>query len=133
MTSLQALSADQQVALLFVTLFGLLGLVTTGASLDALRERNSAQDERHLRLQRELRAVWVGAVVFWAAWISGPAGATTLFGVISFMALREYVTLLKTRRSDHRSLLLAFFGVPSGKITSESPLRSASSNGSSGS
>ena len=111
MTSLQALSADQQVALLFVTLFGLLGLVTAGASLDALRERSNAQDERHLRLQRELRAVWVGAVVFWAAWISGPAGATTLFGVISFLALREYVTLLKTRRSDHRSLLLAFFGV----------------------
>ena len=111
MTNLQALSADQQVALLFVTLFGLLGLMTAGASLYALRERSNAQDERHLRFQRELRAVWVGAVVFWAAWISGPAGATLLFGVISFLALREYVTLLKTRRSDHRSLLLAFFGV----------------------
>ena len=85
--------------------------MTAGASLISLRERSSAQDERHLRFQRELRAVWVGAVLFWAAWISGPAGATLLFGVISFLALREYVTLLKTRRSDHRSLLLAFFGV----------------------
>jgi hypothetical protein len=53
----------------------------------------------------------VGAAVFWAAWVSGPAGATVLFGVVSFLALREYVTLVKTRRGDHRSLLLAFFGV----------------------
>ena len=111
MSSLQALSADQQVALLFVALFGLLGLVTAGASLYALRERSPLQEDRHHRFKRELRAVWVGAVVFWAAWVSGPAGATALFGVISFLALREYVTLLKTRRSDHRSLLLAFFVV----------------------
>jgi CDP-diglyceride synthetase len=55
--------------------------------------------------------VWVGAVVFWAAWVSGPVGATVLFGVVSFLALREFVTLVKTRRGDHRSLLLAFFGV----------------------
>jgi phosphatidate cytidylyltransferase len=53
----------------------------------------------------------VGAVVFWLAWVSGTAGATLLFGVISFLALREYITLLKTRHSDHRSLLLAFFAV----------------------
>jgi phosphatidate cytidylyltransferase len=34
-----------------------------------------------------------------------------LFGVMSFLALREFVTLTHTRRGDHRSLLLAFFGV----------------------
>ena len=111
MTSLQGLGADRQVALLFVTLFGLLLLVSAGAGLLALRERSTLQAHRDQRFQRELRAVWLGAVVFWLAWISGPAGATVLFGVISFLALREYVTLLKTRRSDHRSLLLAFFGV----------------------
>ena len=111
MNSLQTLSADQQVALLFVALFGLLGLVTAGASLVSLREHGAAQAQRQQRFARELRAVWVGAGVFWAAWVSGAAGATLLFGVISFLALREYVTLLKTRRSDHRSLLLAFFAV----------------------
>jgi phosphatidate cytidylyltransferase len=55
--------------------------------------------------------VWVGAVVFWLAWITGPAGATFLFAVFSFLALREFVTLMQTRRADHRSLLLAFFVV----------------------
>ena len=47
--------------------------------------------------------------MFWLSWISGPLGATLLFGVISFLALREFITLAHTRRSDHRSLILAFF------------------------
>ena len=109
--ALQALTADEQVALLFVILFGLLLLVSAATSLMALRERNLKQDERFQLFQRELRATWVGAVVFWLAWVSGPAGATVLFGSISFLALREFVTLVKTRRGDHRSLLLAFFVV----------------------
>jgi len=37
--------------------------------------------------------------------------STVLFGVVSFLALREFVTLTHTRRGDHRSLLLAFFVV----------------------
>jgi phosphatidate cytidylyltransferase len=36
-------------------------------------------------------------------------GATLAFGVFSFLALREFITLVRTRRGDHRSLLLAFF------------------------
>jgi phosphatidate cytidylyltransferase len=109
MNWLRDLSADQQVALLFVILFGVLLLVSALASVLALRERSLKQDERFQQFQRELRATWVGAVVFWGAWVSGPAGATVLFGIISFLALREFVTLVKTRRGDHRSLLLAFF------------------------
>jgi phosphatidate cytidylyltransferase len=109
MSGLRRWSADEQVALLFVVLFGLLLLASGALALLALRERSPAQQATDERMQRELRAVWVGAVVFWGAWVSGPAGATLLFGVLSFLALREYVTLVQTRRGDHRSLILAFF------------------------
>ena len=40
-----------------------------------------------------------------------PFVSTLLFGLLSFLALREFVTLTHTRRGDHRSLLLAFFVV----------------------
>ena len=109
MTALQSWTADQQVALLFVILFGCLLLASAAAALLVFRDSSAVQAQRLQRSQRELRALWVAAAVFWAAWIAGPAGATTLFGLLSFLALREYITLLKTRRSDHRSLLLAFF------------------------
>jgi phosphatidate cytidylyltransferase len=50
-------------------------------------------------------------MLFWLAWLSGPIGATLFFGLFSFLALREFITLQHTRRSDHRSLILAFFFV----------------------
>jgi len=103
------LTVDQQVGLLFVILFGALLLATATVTLQALRRGTDSADPRHLRLLRDLRALWVGALVFWVAWVSGPVGATLAFGIFSFLALREFITLAHTRRSDHRSLILAFF------------------------
>jgi phosphatidate cytidylyltransferase len=109
MGSLRALTVSQQIGLLFVVLFGLLIIVTVIAFTRTLRDRNEAELALHERFKRELRAVWIGAVLFWVAWIAGAVVSTLLFGVVSFLALREFVTLTHTRRGDHRSLLLAFF------------------------
>lgn len=111
MQTLRELTDGQQVALLFVLLFGLLSatsIVVWGRSLQELDEERRVRQER---LRRELRAVWVAAVIFWVAWASGPIGSTMLFGVLSFLALREFITLTHTRRGDHRTLILAFFVV----------------------
>ena len=48
-------------------------------------------------------------IVFWIGWLSGDIGANVLFALVSFFALREFMTLSPTRRGDHRSLVLAFF------------------------
>jgi phosphatidate cytidylyltransferase len=109
MTTLQTLNVEQQVALLFLMLFGTLVLVSLAVFVRSLRQQDNAESDRQLRLWRDLRALWLGSVVFWLSWLSGPLGATLLFGVFSFLALREFITLAHTRRSDHRSLLLAFF------------------------
>jgi phosphatidate cytidylyltransferase len=50
-------------------------------------------------------------IVFWVGWASGEGVATTLFAIVAFFALREFITLSPTRRGDHRSLVLAFFVV----------------------
>ncbi|CAN5398725.1 phosphatidate cytidylyltransferase [soil metagenome] len=109
MGALRNLTVTQQVGLLFVALFGVLLLVTIIAFSRSLRERTEEQLEAHEQYKRDLRAVWIGAVLFWVAWASGAIVSTVLFGVVSFLALREFVTLTHTRRGDHRSLLLAFF------------------------
>jgi phosphatidate cytidylyltransferase len=49
--------------------------------------------------------------VFWVGWLSGDAVTLVLFALVSFFALREFMTLSPTRRGDHRSLVLAFFVV----------------------
>ena len=111
MGSLRALGVTQQVGLLFVVLFGVLTLVTLAAFSRSLRESDAFVQATRDRLQRDLRAVWAGAALFWIAWASGTFVSTLLFGVLSFLSLREFVTLTHTRRGDHRSLLLAFFVV----------------------
>ena len=111
MGELRSLSVSQQVGLLFVVLFGLLGLATLVAFGRSLREATAEQTALRDRFARELRALWIAAVVFWIAWVSGPIGSTLLFGLVSFLTLRELVSLTHTRRADHRSLLLAFFVV----------------------
>lgn len=111
---LKQLSASEQVALLFVVLFGLLMLLTVGLFLNSLRERPDEEARRASelaweRVRRDLRAAWIGGCMFWVAWISGPLGATLLFALFSFLALREFITLVHTQRSDHRTLIVAFF------------------------
>ena len=108
---LRDLAVNEQVALLFVIVFGVLLLALLAWFAMSLREMGGAAQARHARFARDLRAVWVGAVLFWLAWMSGAVGATLLFGIVSFLALREFITLMHTRRGDHRGLLLAFFVV----------------------
>ena len=113
---LRGWSVSEQVGLLFVTLFGLLLLLSAAVTVVTLRESAAgagdlAQQDRQLRRWRDLRALWLGAIVFWLAWVSGPVGSTLGFAVFSFLALREFITLAPTRRGDHRSLILAFFVV----------------------
>ena len=109
MRSLRELSPDELVALLFLILFGALLLVSAGAALYSLRDREGRDHATWQRFLRDLRAVWIGTTTFWLAWISGPVGSTVFFGLFSFLALREFITLQYTRRSDHRTLILAFF------------------------
>ena len=109
MGALRELSISQQVGLLFVALFGVLVVVTLAAFWRSLRELTPDQRETLEQFHRDLRATWLGAVLFWVSWALGALAATLLFGVIAFLALREFITLTHTRRADHRSLLLAFF------------------------
>ncbi|MET0519098.1 MAG: phosphatidate cytidylyltransferase [Burkholderiaceae bacterium] len=111
MRGLRDMGASDQIALLFLILFGLLVLITSGGFLYSLRsaERSQVAADNWRQFKRDLKATWSGACLFWAAWISGPLGATVLFGVLAFLALREFITLMHTHLADHRSLILAFF------------------------
>jgi phosphatidate cytidylyltransferase len=111
MGALRDLSISQQVGLLFLALFGVLALVTVVEVTRTIKDLTPERQELHEQFKRDLRAVWWGAVLFWISWVLGAFVATLLFGFVSFVAFREFITLTQTRRADHRSLLLAFFFV----------------------
>lgn len=114
---LRGLSPDQQIGLLFALLFGILLTATVAGVLLSLRERKLTDDsagDRTSRLQdfqTLLRNSWLMALVFWLGWAAGEGVAIVLFGLVSFLVLREFISLSPTRRGDHRSLVLAFFCV----------------------
>lgn len=60
-------------------------------------------------LEARVRAWWVMVAVFAVALATGGLGSVVLFGLLSFLALREFITLTPTRPGDHRTLFWAFF------------------------
>ena len=56
-----------------------------------------------------LRAWWLMCSVLAAALVIGNTATVVLFGLLSFGALREFITLTPTRLGDHRALFWVFF------------------------
>ncbi len=56
-----------------------------------------------------VRAWWVMVGVFAFAFFVGKVSTIVLFALVSFFALREFLTLTPTRAGDHRALSVAFF------------------------
>ncbi len=73
------------------------------------RRRSEASRAAVDNVIARIRAWWKMCGVFAAAILLGRVGALVLFGIISFLALREYMTLVPTRRGDHRTLFWSFF------------------------
>ena len=113
---LRNLTAEQQVSALFIIVFGLLFIASATVFMLSLRERGDSVQADLVRGRLDearalLRTSWAMTIVFWVGWASGERVATTLFAIVAFFALREFITLSPTRRGDHRSLVLAFFVV----------------------
>ncbi|MGB3450900.1 MAG: phosphatidate cytidylyltransferase [Giesbergeria sp.] len=114
---LRSLSTTEQIGALFLVVFGVLTLITLWAILRGLREahHDGPEGQAHKVAARQLRTLlqtsWAMATVFWVSWALGDTMATVLFALVSFLTLREFITLSPTRRGDHRSLVLAFFVV----------------------
>ena len=56
-----------------------------------------------------LRGWWIMCTMLAAAFWLGTTATITLFGLVSFWALREFITLTPTRLGDHRALFWVFF------------------------
>jgi phosphatidate cytidylyltransferase len=60
-------------------------------------------------LNARVNAWWAMVAIFSAAFMIGADATLAMFAIISFFALREFVTLTPTRPGDHRALSIAFF------------------------
>jgi phosphatidate cytidylyltransferase len=56
-----------------------------------------------------VRAWWLMFLILTASFLLGKTVTVILFFLVSFWALREFITLTPTRMGDHRTLFLVFF------------------------
>ena len=74
--------------------------------------RRSRSDQDFSELSARVRAWWIMAAIFFAAIVVSNRISLVFFGLMSFWAMKEYVTLLKTRPADHHALVLTFLAIP---------------------
>ncbi len=85
-------------------------LLLASAVLATLRRARPGTDWSELGAR--LRSWWIMTGLFFAALALTDRVTLLFFAVLSFLALKEYVTLLDFRRADHAALVLAFAAVP---------------------
>ena len=93
------------------TLFGVLGvLVFSSVAVRVLERRNPDGD--YVELRQRVRTWWVMIGVFTTALLLNRGVSLAFFAFVSFMAMKEYFSLIPTRRADRRVLFWAYAAIP---------------------
>lgn len=89
---------------------GIVALLLLASMVGALLAwRTSGRSETVRNLNARIRAWWGMVAVLGLTFWLGPTANLIVFAVISFFALREFITLTPTRAADHLPLVAAFY------------------------
>lgn len=100
---------DKQLWWLLGSVIGFLAIASAVGFALARKIKTPGAQATIQNLNARIRAWWIMVLVFAAALASGGTGSLVLFGLTSFWALREFITLTPTRPGDHRTLFWVFF------------------------
>ncbi|MBP6122903.1 phosphatidate cytidylyltransferase [Providencia sp.] len=100
---------DSELTLLLSGVFGILVVASVIGGILAYRYSGEKSNSTIDNLNARIRAWWVMCIICVLAVVLGNIGVVILFALISFFALREFITLTPTRRSDHEALFWCFF------------------------
>lgn len=100
---------DEQTLWLFGGLFAFLTLATVIGRILKHTMTGETSAKVISNLNARIFAWWVMVGVFGTAVVMGKTTTMVLFGLMSFLALREFITLTPTKIADHRALFWAFF------------------------
>lgn len=102
------MSIPFNVLLAFVLIYAL--LLCASLSVFIMRYRKPANTLQEL--QARINTWWMIVTVFAVSVLFGRVTSTIVWGLISFLAFKEYLSLIPTRRADHRVLFWAYLAIP---------------------
>ena len=92
-------------------LYGIVGLLISGTVIIALKHwLKPGKDDHELWLR--MRSWWVMAGLFILAIAVNREFSVLFFALVSFLALKEYFSIIPTRRADRRVLFWAYLAIP---------------------
>jgi len=86
-----------------------LGISTVVGEILSRRETMGVDSALIKRFKNKVRVWWMMLAIFVFGFVLHRVGVVVLFGLVSFWALREFITMTPTRRGDHRTLFWVFF------------------------
>ncbi len=93
---------------------GLIGLymvlVVASLIVTVLRRANPEKDYRELA--DRTKSWWVMITIFSVATLISPLASIIFFGLVSFLAFKEYVSIIELRKADRRILFWAYLTIP---------------------
>lgn len=95
-----------------LTALAALFAVMIAASIVLVALRRFKPQADFTELGRRINSWWVMIAVFAVAMALGRVASLVYFAVASFIALKEYLSLVPTRRVDRRVLLLCYIAIP---------------------
>lgn len=96
--------------ILYVLFFIFFILVVSSAITYFLKKKNKEKDYTELSLR--IKSWWVMALVFTFVNLIHPTLALISIAFICFLSLKEYLSLIPTRRADRRVLFFAYLSIP---------------------
>jgi phosphatidate cytidylyltransferase len=99
---------DPGLVTIIAVIWGLLAV----ASILVFILKKARPEKNYSELVKRTQSWWVMIGIFTAAFASGKNLSIWLFGIISFLALKEYFSMIPTRRADRRVLFWAYLSIP---------------------
>jgi len=92
--------------------FGGLLLLLAVASAVTLLLRRARPTKDYTELTQRVNSWWIMIGIFAFALVTSVNVAIGFFAFLSFLALKEYLSLIPTRRADRRVLFWCYFAIP---------------------
>ncbi|MEQ1528333.1 MAG: phosphatidate cytidylyltransferase [Methylococcales bacterium] len=92
--------------------FAAIAVLLGTASLVSIQLVRAHPDRDYNELRQRIRTWWLIVAVFAVAVLANRTISVLTLGLVSFLAFKEYLSLIPTRRADHRVLFWAYLAIP---------------------
>lgn len=93
------------------SLAGLYGLLIVATLITAVL-RKTRPEKNYTELKQRVNSWWLMVTIFTLAMVLSRNVSLVFFGLISFLALKEFLSIIPTRRADRRVLFWAYLAIP---------------------